>query len=125
VEGFTLGWGLHENKASPAGPRQHQRDGAAARAPTKDRSTRRTRVKSVRVALPALLAVGAIAAGLAGCGGSGDSSGGSGASSPATGGGQRYSPAAPAAASTGIPQHNGGDMDADNNGGPSDGDGNK
>ena len=26
--------------------------------------------------------------------------------------------------SGGIPQHNGGDMDADNNGGPSDGDGN-
>ena len=25
---------------------------------------------------------------------------------------------------TGIPQHNGGDRDADNNGGPSDGDGN-
>jgi hypothetical protein len=25
---------------------------------------------------------------------------------------------------TGIPQHNGGDQDADNNGGPSDGDGN-
>ncbi len=27
-------------------------------------------------------------------------------------------------ASVGIPQHNGGDRDADNNGGPSDGDGN-
>jgi len=27
-------------------------------------------------------------------------------------------------ASSGIPQHNGGDRDADNNGGPSDGDGN-
>jgi hypothetical protein len=31
---------------------------------------------------------------------------------------------APARHSTGIPQHNGGDRDADNNGGPSDGDGN-
>jgi hypothetical protein len=32
-------------------------------------------------------------------------------------------PAVPSS-STGIPQHNGGDHDADNNGGPSDGDGN-
>jgi hypothetical protein len=30
----------------------------------------------------------------------------------------------PAPPSSGIPQHNGGDMDSDNNGGPSDGDGN-
>ena len=29
------------------------------------------------------------------------------------------------APSSSIPQHNGGDMDADNNGGPSDGDGNQ
>ena len=34
------------------------------------------------------------------------------------------STAAPAGASAGIPQGNGGDQDADNNGGPSDGDGN-
>jgi hypothetical protein len=32
--------------------------------------------------------------------------------------------AAHATASTNIPQHNGGDIDADNNRGPSDGDGN-
>jgi hypothetical protein len=34
------------------------------------------------------------------------------------------STAAPAGGSAGIPQGNGGDQDADNNGGPSDGDGN-
>ncbi len=85
----------------------------------------RTRIKNVRVALPALLAVGAIGAGVAGCGG-GYSSAGSGASSPpASSRAQRYAPASrPAAARAGIPQHNGGDQDTDNNGGPSDGDGN-
>jgi hypothetical protein len=94
----------------------------------------RTPIKNVRALLPALLAVGAIAAGIAACGGSGSGAGsggggyhraGSVASSSAAKSGQRQVPAAHVAAvSTGILQHNAGDMDADNNGAPSDGDGN-
>lgn len=82
-----------------------------------------TRINNVPTALPALLAVGAIGAGVAGCGG-GYSSAGSGASSAAPTSAQRYAPALnQAAGRAGIPQHNGGDQDADNDGGPSDGDG--
>jgi hypothetical protein len=88
----------------------------------------RTRVKNVRVVLPAMLASGAIAAAIAGCGGGigGHSGAGSDAShsrpSATHAMAQRGTPSAAAA---GIPQHNGGDMDIDNNGGPSDGDGNQ
>ncbi len=59
-------------------------------------------------------AMAALAIAVAGCGG-----GTSTAATPASG-----HQAGPAAGASGIPQHNGGDMDADNNGGPSDGDGN-
>jgi len=90
----------------------------------------RTRINNVRVALPAVLAAGAIAAALAGCGGGGGGGGGgaygavgSGARHPATTTSHSAAPAA--VASAGIPQRNGGDMDSDNNGGPSDGDGNQ
>jgi hypothetical protein len=91
----------------------------------------RTRIKNVRVALPALLAIGAIAGAVAGCGGGGGGAGGGygavgyGASHSTTSTTHQTTASVPpaAAASTGIPQHNGGDMDLDNNGGPSDGDG--
>jgi hypothetical protein len=61
-----------------------------------------------------LIATGAVAlaVAIAGCGGSSST-----AAKPAQHSGQ--------AATSGIPQGNGGDMDADNNGGPSDGDGNQ
>jgi hypothetical protein len=91
---------------------------------------------------PSLLAVAGtvLAVAIAGCGGSGKSyapaSGsppaahGPGATAGAAASGSEGPSAAstasqtPSAESTGIPQHNGGDQDADNNGGPSDGDGN-
>jgi hypothetical protein len=75
----------------------------------------------------AVLASGAVglALAIAGCGGSGNPP-----HSPSAGSGAPITTTAPPtkspAASTptaGIPQHNGGDQDADNNGGPSDGDG--
>ena len=71
-------------------------------------SKRRLRRSRPVAAIVALLGVIAIA--VAGCGG---------------GSGSGAAPAASASASSsaGIPQHNGGDQDADNNGGPSDGDG--
>jgi hypothetical protein len=63
---------------------------------------------------------------IAGCGGSSNAphhaTTVSGVSS-ASGASSRAKPAAKSA-TAGIPQHNGGDQDADNNGGPSDGDGN-
>jgi hypothetical protein len=63
---------------------------------------------------------------IAGCGGSSSapSHAAAGHSAPAVG--SAAVPANPAASSAtaGIPQSNGGDQDADNNGGPSDGDGN-
>ncbi len=83
-----------------------------------------TPIKNGPAALSALLAVGAIAAGVTGCGGY--SAARTSASTSAAASSQRYAPtASPAAASSGIPQHNGGDRDPDNNGGPSDGDGNQ
>jgi hypothetical protein len=111
----------------PKSERQEHRAGSES---TNKRTgiTMRTRIKNVRLALPALLAVGAIAATVAGCGGSGYRAVGSGASHPTTSSAtHQTAPSAPAAASAsaGIPQHNGGDMDLDNNGGPSDGDGNQ
>jgi hypothetical protein len=68
----------------------------------------------------ALLVLGAsVALAAAGCGGA--------AHHPAAGSGgapARTNAAKAPAAVPGIPQHNGGDHDADNNGGPTDGDGN-
>jgi hypothetical protein len=75
----------------------------------------------------AVLATGGVGLALviAGCGGSANPP-----HSPSAGGGAPVTTIAaptkaPAAStpSAGIPQHNGGDQDADNNGGPSDGDG--
>jgi hypothetical protein len=69
-----------------------------------------------------------IAVAVAGCGGYSATS-----SKQSTSGSARYGTPATqpkaakpssGAAASGIPQHNGGDHDADNNGGPSDGDGN-
>jgi hypothetical protein len=89
----------------------------------------RTPIKNVRVALPGLLAAGAIAATVAGCGGGGGSgygAVGSGAGRSTTSTHQTAPSTSPAAvANAGIPQHNGGDMDTDNNGAPSDRDGNQ
>jgi hypothetical protein len=70
----------------------------------------------------ALLALGASAAlAAAGCGGGAahHAAAGSGGGAPA-----RTNAVKPPAAVPGIPQHDGGDHDADNNGGPTDGDGN-
>jgi hypothetical protein len=96
-------------------------------------SKRLVRKSPLMVAAAALLAAAAIAA--AGCGGGyGSSPAPAGSASPApsaqdkadgdTDGGHGASDvqAAPSS-SAGIPQNNGGDHDADNNGGPSDGDG--
>jgi hypothetical protein len=91
----------------------------------------RTRIQKVRLTLPALLAVGATTLAIAGCGGGGSGGGGgygaagSGASRPSATTTHRSSTSAPPPTSAGIPQHNGGDMDADNNGAPSDGDGDR
>jgi len=74
----------------------------------------RARARTTVLALFASLVV-ALAA--VGCGGS---SGGSSAATHASG--ARH--ASPPASASGIPQGNGGDQDSDNNGGPSDGDGN-
>ena len=74
-------------------------------------------LKRARLALPLLGVVAALI--VAGCGGSTHKSSSSAGSAPAT-----TSGSAPAAQSSGIPQAGGGDHDADNNGGPSDGDGN-
>lgn len=65
----------------------------------------------------ALLASLVVALAAVGCGSSGG-----GASAATHAGSSRH--ASPPASTGGIPQHNGGDQDADNNGGPSDGDGN-
>jgi hypothetical protein len=65
---------------------------------------------------------------IAGCGGSsyGSSPAPTSSSAPAAGGsGEPAEPSTQGAGTAGIPQHNGGDRDADNNGGPSDGDGNQ
>ena len=72
----------------------------------------------------ALLALGASAVLVAAGCGSGYHAKSTGASPPAAA--HAKAPKAPstAAPAAGIPQHNGGDQDADNNGGPSDGDGN-
>jgi hypothetical protein len=78
----------------------------------------RTRVKDVRVALRALLATGAVALLVSACGGGNQPSAGAQHNSATT-----HQSTPTSAASAGIPQHNGGDQDADNNGGPSDGDG--
>ena len=100
-------------------------------------SKRSLRRSGLVAAVVALLAAAALAA--AGCGG-GSSKSPAVAGSPAPampassahdsadgdndgGHGASDVPAAPSS-SAGIPQHNGGDHDADNNGGPSDGDGN-
>ncbi len=84
----------------------------------------RTRSKNLRAALPALLAVGAIAAFVTGCG-AGNSRPPTSTSSSATSSGKSSAPAASSISkSQGITQHDGGDHDTDNNGGPSDGDGN-
>ena len=74
------------------------------------RSRQLVRRSPLMVTAAGLLAAAAMAA--AGCG--------AGSSSPAPA--ASASPAAPGS-SAGIPQNNGGDHDADNNGGPSDGDG--
>jgi hypothetical protein len=76
----------------------------------------------------ALLATGAVGLALviAGCGGSSNAPKHAAAMSGTPAASSATAPAKPAAnsATAGIPQHNGGDQDADNNGGPSDGDGN-
>jgi hypothetical protein len=80
--------------------------------------------------LVAWLGAGAVALAIviAGCGGQASNASkpaakpaASAASMPAS---KPAKPAAPAPSASGIPQHNGGDQDSDNNGGPSDGDGN-
>jgi hypothetical protein len=63
-----------------------------------------------------VVGVVALAVGVAGCGGYSST-----AAKPAPSGAPQHS--APSASA--IPQGNGGDMDADNNGGPDDGDGNQ
>ena len=70
---------------------------------------------TTRFKLAPSLAAGAVAlaVAVAGCGGYTST-----AAKPAP-------PASSGHAASSIPQHNGGDMDADNNGGPSDGDGNQ
>jgi hypothetical protein len=79
-----------------------------------------TDVTKMRLTLPGLLVAGVVSLAVAGCGGGGHASPVS--SSSSTAGGQSASTPA-AAATAGIPQHNGGDHDSDNTGGPSDGDG--
>jgi hypothetical protein len=87
--------------------------------PKELRMTRRTPLTLLGAA-----AVPLVALAVAGCGGGGSAT----AKAPppaAHGSAMSGKPAAkkPAAADNGIPQNNGGDHDADNNGGPSDGDG--
>jgi hypothetical protein len=77
----------------------------------------------------ALLATGGVGLALviAGCGGHSNAPQHSAAASgttPAASGATVPAKPAASSATAGIPQHNGGDQDADNNGGPSDGDGN-
>ncbi|HEY3726769.1 MAG TPA: hypothetical protein VGL51_06325 [Solirubrobacteraceae bacterium] len=76
----------------------------------------------------ALLATGGVGLALviAGCGGSGNAPHHTATTSGTPAATSTTVAAKPAANSpiAGIPQHNGGDQDADNNGGPSDGDGN-
>jgi hypothetical protein len=61
---------------------------------------------------------------LAGCGSTSSHSSQAPAQSAGTSTQTASQPAAPPQAASGIPQGNGGDQDVDNNGGPSDGDGN-
>ncbi|MGI8411046.1 MAG: hypothetical protein ACR2QA_00815 [Solirubrobacteraceae bacterium] len=95
----------------------------------------RVTIGSMKLAVLALGATGALA--IAGCGNTAAhqaGAGGYGASSPpaahtapatqTTSSVPATKPASDASASA-IPQHNGGDHDADNNGAPSDGDGNQ
>lgn len=67
------------------------------------------------------LAAFAIGIGVAACGGGHTKPAASTSASPAAT--QSASRSSAPATNAGIPQHNGGDQDADNNGGPSDGDG--
>ncbi len=89
-----------------------------------------TRIKNFRFALSSLLAAGVIAFALAGCGGGSSSSSttSTAASSPppaSTSTSSSPATTSSSASSGGIPQGaNAGDQDADNHGGPSDGDGN-
>ncbi len=76
----------------------------------------RTRIDSVRITLRSILAIGAVAVAVAGCGGGHATQN---AQTTAT----QHQVASGSSPTSGIPQHNGGDQDADNNGGPSDGDG--
>jgi hypothetical protein len=75
----------------------------------------------------AVLATGGVGLALviAGCGGSGNApySPAAGNGAPATATAAPTKPPAASAPRAGTPQHNGGDQDADNNGGPDDGDG--
>lgn len=88
----------------------------------------KTQMENFRPVLGLLLAAGVSAAAVAGCGGGSGGGGpyGSAASHPTRSVTAARYPGHPAApgAIAGIPQHNGGDHDSDNNGGPSDGDGN-
>jgi hypothetical protein len=88
--------------------------------------------RSKRNRLASLLALASVLAalGVAGCGGGTTShtkaaSGTAITTTPTTSRSPVTTPSqsAPSPATTGIPQGNGGDQDADNNGGPSDGDG--
>jgi hypothetical protein len=75
----------------------------------------RTRIERVRLALRATLAAATIAVAVAACGGGHVTHNAAPKTAHPTSGG--------ASSTAGIPQGNGGDQDADNNGGPSDGDG--
>jgi hypothetical protein len=80
-------------------------------------------VKSSRRLLGASLVIAALA--VAGCGGGGSSSSTSSATSSTAQSSSTSAPASSGSSSSGIPQGpNAGDRDADNQGGPSDGDGN-
>jgi hypothetical protein len=76
-------------------------------------------------ALLATASVGLVLA-LAACGGTSNtpSPAAAGSSTPPASTATAPANQAGTSATAGIPQHNGGDQDADNNGGPSDGDGN-
>ena len=75
----------------------------------------------VRVATAGVAAVLALA--FAACGGSYSGGSSTSASAPQVGSATASGGASAMASAPGIPQNNGGDHDADNNGGPSDGDG--
>jgi len=94
--------------------------------PTRQETSVTATAKHLSIRRAATLTLGVLALLVAGCGGSSGSS----SSAPPSTSSKAAAPAAPASpssesASAGIPQNNEGDHDSDNNGGPSDGDGNQ